>query len=143
MITTGKVLWSYESYKSDKSDRHIFELRITITTGKVLWSYDGRPRNRGKPWRQGASGIKGWPIFVKLKKVENFRNALQAPGMTVATPSVPSNDSYFALAEVSQLSTFVFCIKIIDQFTLICFWTPAHDNQFFFTLLSLFHFLFP
>lgn len=30
--------------------------------------------------------------------------ALQAPGMTVATPSVPSNDSYFALAEGSLSS---------------------------------------
>ena len=73
---------------------------MTITVGKVLWSYDGRPRNRGQPWRQGASGILGWPIFAKLKKIENFKNDLQAPGMTVATPSVPSNDSYFALAEV-------------------------------------------
>ena len=92
---------------------------MTITAGKVLWSYDGRPRNRGKPWRQGASGILGWPIFVKLKKVENFKNDLQAPGMTVATPSVSSNDSYFALAEVmssSQLSIFVFLITFTLYF---------------------------
>ena len=88
---------------------------MTITAGKVLRSYDGRPRNGGKPWRQGASGILGWPIFAKLKKIENFKNDLQAPGMTVATPSVPSNDSYFALAEVmllSRLSISVFLFKM-------------------------------
>ena len=73
-ISTGKVLWSYESDKSDKSDRHIFELMITITAGKVLWSHDGRPRNRGKPWRQGSSGILGWQSL--LKKDENFKNDL-------------------------------------------------------------------
>ena len=38
--------------------------------------------------------------LLSRRKLKISKNDLQAPGMTVATPSVPSNDSYFALAEV-------------------------------------------